>query len=105
MKVADLIREQISFIERGWTQVAMARDEHGCVVGSWDRDKACSWCWMGALYAALGWPTPGGNDWRTAAIEQVIGVTSQAVAQFKQEHWKPVEMVLSEGAEEELVGL
>ena len=51
MTTKEILQEAHSYIEKGWTQKAYARDAGGKPVDAKDPD-ACSWCAVGALQVA-----------------------------------------------------
>lgn len=48
----ETLRAARAFIERGWCKKALARNQYGCSVYSYESD-AIEWCAVGALGAAL----------------------------------------------------
>jgi hypothetical protein len=52
---AVLMKARALLVERGWCQGAMARDAAGQSV-NYDDPRAASYCSVGAVYAASGWP-------------------------------------------------
>ena len=51
MKYSEVYNEAITFVEKGWTQLASARTERGSACNPGDKE-AVSWCLTGALRVA-----------------------------------------------------
>jgi hypothetical protein len=49
-RTVRLLQESKARVERGWTQVVMARDAAGGLVAAWSEHAVC-WCALGALRA------------------------------------------------------
>ena len=93
MTITEHLRAARAFVERGWCQNAFARQENGDPAVPRSK-KACQWCVMGALIAAMPGKPPAGLMVSCDALFRKAARTSLSIHKWQDKKGRKKEQVL-----------